>query len=972
MSEKTKLYALLVGINNYPGAPLNGCVPDAQKVGAYLRSRTDILIEEDSILMLTDEQATKEKIVNSFRIHLSKAGPEDVALFYFSGHGAQEVADNSVWINELDGYLEGIACYSAQQPVLLADKELRFLIYELAQNAGPVAPHILTIFDCCHSGDNTRSISSVAAEAEETAREKRYRHAFPQRKWEEFIFSGSIKPSSFALASMKELMPQGPHISLSAAQDKQPALEVGNSGLFTQNLLQVLKYSGGNIDYISLHSLVANYIRFKYKQIPQLAVQGASTDLLRAGFLNQPVEYKGDLYGEVNYNKSKGWLINMGQMHGLAEGDEVKLELRDDEIIKASIDKVYTSTAEVAIDWEQRQKLDKERYYKALVPAYNSYPLHLYIENAEGQAADIDSLKKHINSLNAPIQLAGNEAAADYTLHLNHGLAFITEAFDPYRPVLQVVDLTDEEWKHRIGSQLQQVAKWEFARQLHNNKVKLLKQAPIGVEISQRKGGVMVPVDTQNEEFLIDEVHWEADVEKYRAYVRIRLTNNFKSPLYFCILVLSEERECNVSIDTDDSYGLVEKAVMELQPGQSYEVFQHYDPEVPFKIEESSLHFNKPYSTTWFKLLISTRDDISYQHLIVPITRSGVDLPKKNIDDWTTQTIALKLKNPRHNQVVESEIIGFFSDPHMAPFAAGLYLTTDGLNNGLKLKPEVQAALPGGEGLAVQKNFFWDTLLGAANTWAKTTRQRAFRKQLARFPGRPLLVSEGDSWFQHPTIMEVIDHLSLYYNIYSRGAAGDEMRDYLMTGDFLKAIETIKQEYPNNPVRFFLISGGGNDILGDQFKGFIHAYEDVPTREEGVDCHRFLNDKFRDELDAIMQLYEMVLRKIQTAYPDLLVLTHGYDYVYPKGVSDKGMSWLGKPMTEAGILRQKDRKGITDYLIDEFNKRLMAVVDQFDNATHIDLRGSVKEYQWADEIHPNKEGYQNIALRYMKVIDEKL
>jgi hypothetical protein len=971
MNEKTKVYALLVGINDYPGAPLNGCVPDAERIAAYLHSRVDLDIQEANIRMLLDQQATRENIIDGFRSHLSQAGEGEVALFYFSGHGAQELADSSVWINELDGCLECIACYSPDRPSLMADKELRFLIHELTARSTNGLPHVLTIFDCCHSGDNTRSVATVAM-ADDGVREKRYQNAFPQRSWEEFIFADHIKASQFAVASMKELLPQGPHINLSAAQDKQPALEIGNEGLFTQKLLQVLKASGGQIDYLSLHSLVSNYIRFKYKQIPQLAVQGASTDLLYSGFLNQPVDFKGAHYGEVSYNMAKGWLLNMGQMHGLSEGDEVEIWVADEQSIKVPIEQSYASTAEVAIEWEDRQKLDKEQFYKASVPAYHSYPLHLYINDAVGDTSQLTSLTTEIESIKSPVQLVENEACAEYTLHLNYGMVFLTESFDPFRPVLQAVQLTDTSWLSRISSQVQQIAKWEIARKLHNSSVKLLRKPPLSIDVYQRKGGVMVPVETKNNEYFIDEIHWEADVEKYRGYIKISITNNFSRPLYFCMLELTERRESNVSVDSEDAYGLVEKAVMELQPGHSYDVFQHYDPEIPFRIEAETLRYNKPHSTTWFKFLVSTKDNIAYQHLIVPISRSALDLPKRNVDDWTTQMITLHLKNPRHNKIVESEVMSYFKEDTMAPFAAGLYFDTDALSSQLVLKPTIEPVLPGGEDRVAQKNFFWDTLLGAANTWAKNSRLVSFRKKVARYPSRPLMVSEGDSWFQHPTIMEIIDHLSLYYNIYSRGAAGDEMRNYLMTGDFQKSIEVIQGEYPNNPVLFFLISGGGNDILGAQFKGFIHPFDEVVTRKEGEECERFLNDRFYDEMDAIMELYEMVLRRVETAFPDIHVLTHGYDYVWPKAVGEKGMSWLGAPMTAAGITRPGDRKGITDYLIDEFNKRLMEVVSKFSNATHLDLRGSVKKYQWADEIHPDKEGYQNIALKYMALIDSKL
>ena len=699
MSEKTKVFALIVGINKYEGAPLNGCVPDAKKIKTYLESRVDLDIPAENILMLLDEAGTKRNIVNAFRKHLSKAGPEDVVLFYFSGHGAQEWADKKIWINEQDDCLETIVCYSETKTDLLADKELRFLIHELAYGSEETPkspPHILTIFDCCHSGDNTRSIATRAEENEET-RERRFRQIFPQREWKDFIFAKSIKETDFALATIKELFPQGPHVQLAAAQDKQPALEIANAGLFTQKLLQVLDASGGKIDYNSLHSLISNYIRFRYKQIPQLAVQGGSTDMLRAGFLNQAVEYDGDFYGKVSYNKSKGWLLNMGQMHGLGVKYPVTIYF-DDKEEEVLIDKVYASTSEINIDHKLKEKLhkkgiemDKERHYKAKVQAYSSYPVNYYINNQIGSDYVEELLKKIKDRTEGSINIVEVEGAADYTIHFNYERVFITEAFDPFRPVVEIVKLSDKSWTTSVSDKIDNLTKWEFARQIYNNKVSVLKRAPIGIEILQQKGDEMLPVSTNNNSYIIDEVNWEADAEKYRAFVKIRLKNNYKHPLYFCILVVSEERESTISVDDDinNRHGLVEKVIMELQPGQTYEVFQHAHFAIPLAVSERTITYNKPYTPIRLKLLISTRDNIAYVHMLTSKDRL-IDLPEKNTEDWTTELIELKLINPRHNKVIKQEIQAMLSDPEMAPFVAGLYLSTDGKDGNLTFKPELE------------------------------------------------------------------------------------------------------------------------------------------------------------------------------------------------------------------------------------------------------------------------------------------
>ncbi len=78
-------YALLVGINKYPGNALNGCVNDVK----HLR---DMLIANfgfaaDNILMLTDEDATRANILAKLDGFSAKLHPNDLFVFAYSGHG---------------------------------------------------------------------------------------------------------------------------------------------------------------------------------------------------------------------------------------------------------------------------------------------------------------------------------------------------------------------------------------------------------------------------------------------------------------------------------------------------------------------------------------------------------------------------------------------------------------------------------------------------------------------------------------------------------------------------------------------------------------------------------------------------------------------------------------------------------------------------------------------------------------------
>ncbi|NEP54474.1 MAG: caspase family protein [Moorea sp. SIO3C2] len=98
-----KIYALLVGIDRYaPDSviqvdPLQGYANDITAIEEYLNERLDREEYQLHLQKLINEQATREAVINGFRNHLRQAGKNDVVLFYYSGHGSQELAPKKFW-----------------------------------------------------------------------------------------------------------------------------------------------------------------------------------------------------------------------------------------------------------------------------------------------------------------------------------------------------------------------------------------------------------------------------------------------------------------------------------------------------------------------------------------------------------------------------------------------------------------------------------------------------------------------------------------------------------------------------------------------------------------------------------------------------------------------------------------------------------------------------------------------------------
>lgn len=177
--------ALVVGINNYPAAPLKGCINDASAFANTIEKNGDgspnfsVRLETD----VATKSALKTMIKELFE------GANDIALLYFSGHG---------FFNELGGYV--VTPDHQKNDVGVSMDEILIMA-----NSSKAKDKII-ILDCCHSG------------------------AF-----------GSPAVTGGASAQIIEGV-----VVLTASRDDESAIEVNGHGIFTNLLIDALQ--GGAAD----------------------------------------------------------------------------------------------------------------------------------------------------------------------------------------------------------------------------------------------------------------------------------------------------------------------------------------------------------------------------------------------------------------------------------------------------------------------------------------------------------------------------------------------------------------------------------------------------------------------------------------------------------------------------------------------------------------------------------------------------
>lgn len=974
-AKKKTVHVLIVSVDDYRAdivleggvlfPKLRGCTGDAKKIKAYLESQSGFDLK---LKTLFDKEATKEAVVEGFQKHLGKAKKGDTVLFYYSGHGTQEWADKEAWTSDGDGRLECLACYydeGTKDKFLLADKELRFLIKGLSDKGA----HVVALFDCCHSGDNTRNAAFVQTAFKEEAVEKRIPFSFKQRPWENFVFSDRLSRDEVIKAGDAAALPEGLHVQMSACESDESAMEVSGEGVFTKALINTLKAANGDLTYQALRSRVRQYLRNIYEQKPRIYVVNGDEGLLYSTFLNGRPGDRSRAYGDVLYNQGSGWQLSLGAIQGLGENAKTIKVIDPDggKELAATVRQIKADTS--LLNMPGDALLDTGKVYKGYVENLLGGLLRIRVKNVDGTPETQQALLEAFTTAgNDFIKL--DEARPDYDVHNGNGQLYITLPGDDCRPVAKPVEALPESVPVLVGY-LRQMAEWNRLRGLSNKGSNSnLTGNEMAVVVRRAKDKKTIPVADGTAVIAYEKegAGWEASLE-------IELTNTTGTTLYCCALYLTS----NFGVYNN----LLPQKVEHLEAGQSVKLQLNGKTALPFAPNEEVIWYDWKEQVEYLKLIVNTEefDAASLSMEGLPAAKipgedkglmGGRGLQTRpdtaGLRGWGTQSVVLRQPNPDYNNIDADKVSKMLGDPDTAVFALGIYFDA-GVDENRRPSYKLKEAMQSQTG---EKSFFSNLLLDLANSMARRKRNNLYEKTVKNFPDRIRIVSEGDSWFQHPLVLDVIDHLSRTYAVYCAAAAGDTLRN-MQSGDkkegdyYLNAIDTVKPS-------FFLLSAGGNDILGSQFRGYLQDKFDEAI-DEGKDPERFLHEEIFKEIASLTDIYRSLFQSLKQSHPNLQIIVHGYDY--PVKLDDAKKGWLGRYMIAKGITRPGDRQAIIHRIMDEFNRRLKEVAVEFDNVSYLDLRDTVRynsaEHvdQWYDEIHPNDDGFQQIAMKYIQKISEK-
>jgi len=561
------LRALLVGIDAYlpPVNALYGCRNDIAALEQYLTERAGDGLD---LRTLYDADATRANVTTAFREHLGGAGPGDVALFAYAGHGSQEPAPADVAHLEETGRIQTLVLHDCgrrvdgklQRP--LADKELAVLIAQVADGGA----HVVIVLDCCNSGGGTRdpymSVRGWVPDPDvvEPAQRDLVAELATARPTDELL-PGTVK---------RWAAPAAPHVALSACHSWETAKEsrAGDvtRGAFSVSLGEALDALGSRATYRSLLATVRSKVgRRADEQHPELFpldVGGLGDSLFLDGTIT-PIA--------ASFTVSRGfdgWQVDAGLVHGLRppDGDDAfVLSCRAPDGSPAGDVRVVAVDVGVSevepLGWEP-----DDVAYAAVIsdvplpPAEVAFDLTIEGSDPAHLAAVRDALAAAIASAGAAgdaspfVRLAPDGGASTGALRLRVGAPAVGVARlarADGSAVTADVDVADDAGARLAVANLEHVARWEQIRALGDHPSPLRDAVALDVYEAIADEGTRPP---DRQRLAGDGGHrfsYRREGDRWvapRIYLDLRNTSD--ADLFVAVLDLTDRYRCSAVLPT--------------------------------------------------------------------------------------------------------------------------------------------------------------------------------------------------------------------------------------------------------------------------------------------------------------------------------------------------------------------------------------------------------------------------------------
>lgn len=249
---------------------------------------------------------------------------------------------------------------------------------------------------------------------------------------------------------------------------------------------------------------------------------------------------------------------------------------------------------------------------------------------------------------------------------------------------------------------------------------------------------------------------------------------------------------------------------------------------------------------------------------------------------------------------------------------------------------------------------------------------RAAIFSLRKREGAPVILAEGDSWFDFPFPLfdsarsDVLDALASVqgYAVVREARRGDVVSNMCQPANIQRFVELAKRHKP----KAFLFSGGGNDFVGGDPRKNSKLFQFIrPKGSNKPPLDAEAVRRFSRELVAYMEGFVNAMSQL-----NIPTILHGYANAIPDGrpafwkVSGP---WL-KPTTDARDYKRpwEARQIITDFL-SIYNEELESLATRRPHEVHyVDCRPHIRDSEWHDELHLLGDGFEKVSSLFDAVI----
>ena len=474
----------------------------------------------------------------------------------------------------------------------------------------------------------------------------------PMRRWELFTFGEVISREEVERLGWFNVVPQRPHITMSACQNDESAYESDGQGVFTRNIIKVLNNSRGAVTYRGLQAKVRQYIRNQFNQTPEVYSTRHNTEDLLRSFIDRTGE-KGKFFILCFHKKDRGWAIDLGSAQGVRlNSGPVRIKVGD-QTIEAGIAEIKSDYTLLTIPDEVLAKMEESEQYEAELENYLSGSVCFTIDpSLDMTTANLlrARVEESLAEGRLPFSLTETGSEASYEIASGNGCLSIRHSAGHRYPVFTVKE--DELAFDRLMDAMRHIAKWEFVRTYENPDADLSSGFPVDVRFELRSSdGQRKPLEYSRETVNLD--------FQEGATLRISVENKSDTKYYCSLLYLSNTFQVLGSLLDNKVTGLNKEETALVFNGQ----------ELPLILENHVREFNMPESVSYLKLIANTEEfrveSLEMDELPAP-KRSCTDLgddagghrglgvPRKEKVEpipWFTRTIALKISNPEYTEV---------------------------------------------------------------------------------------------------------------------------------------------------------------------------------------------------------------------------------------------------------------------------------------------------------------------------------